>query len=197
MYGRKLRLIWNFRNDRREFNVNPFKEKSKFNPKRIKLSRLEEEILSLDEKISCSNLTKGERNALYLLRDDPSIIIKEAGKGSRYGDDYLREANSQLSDKDVYREVKGDAEDHLMKVIKSVLRKIKNRGHKGLHNVPGRPVISNSSYYTESISSFLDFHLKPLAQKVKSCIQDTNYFLKKIAKLPPLPDDLILHTIDV
>ena len=30
-------------------------------------------------------------------------------------------------DKDVYRQVKGDAEDHLMKVIKSVLRKIKNR----------------------------------------------------------------------
>ena len=103
MYGRKLRLIWHFRNDRRKFNVNPFKEKSKFNPKRIKLSRLEEEILSLDEKISCSNLTKGERNALYLQRDDPSIIIKEAGKGStvvvRYGEDYLREANSQLSDK--------------------------------------------------------------------------------------------------
>ena len=42
------------------------------------LSRLEEEILSLDGKISYSNLTKGERNALYLLRDDSSIIIKEA-----------------------------------------------------------------------------------------------------------------------
>ena len=28
----------------------------------------------------------------------------------------------------VYREVKGYAEDHLMKVIKSVLRKIRNRG---------------------------------------------------------------------
>ena len=66
----------------------------------------------------------------------------------------------------VYREVKGYAEDHLMKVIKSVLRKIRNRGdisdetldyflvnnpklgrfyllpkiHKRLHNVPGRPV---------------------------------------------------------
>ena len=110
-----------------------------------------------------------------------------------------------------------------MKVIKSVLRKIKNRGdisdetldyflvnnpklgrfyllpkiHKRLHNVPGRPVISNSSYYTDNISSFLDFHLKPLAQKVKSYIQDTNDFLKKIANLPPLPDDLILCTIDV
>ena len=137
--------------------------------------------------------------------------------------DYLREANSQLSDKDVYLEVKGDAEGPLMKVIKSVLRKIRNRGdisdktldyflvnnpklgrfyllpkiHKRLHNVPGRPVIYNSSYFTDNISSFLDCHLKPLAQKVKSYIQDTNNFLKNIANLPPLPDDLILCTIDV
>ena len=134
----------------------------------------------------------------------------------------MREANSQLSDKAVYRQVKGDAEGPLMKVIKSVLRKKRNRGdisdetldypfvnnpklgrfylllkiHKRLHNVPGRPVISNSSYFTENISSFLDFHLKPLAQKVKSYIQDTNDFLKKIANLPPLPDDFILCTID-
>ena len=232
VYGRKLRLMWHFRNDHREFDVNPFKKKSKFNRKRdaaleMYLSRLEEEILSLDGEISYSNLTKGERNALYLLRDDPSIIIKEADKGSVVvvweREDYLREANSQLSDKDVYQEVKDDAEDHLMKVIKSVLRKIKNRGdisdetleyflvnnpklgrfyllpkiHKRLHNVPGRPVISNSSYYTENISSFLDFHLKPLAQKVKSYIQDTTDFLKKIANIPPFPDDLILCTLDV
>ena len=68
--------------------------------------------------------------------------------------------------------------------------------HKRLHNVPGRPVISNSSYFTENISSFLDFHLKSLPQKVESYIQDTNDFLKNIANLPPLPDDLILCAID-
>ena len=79
--------------------------------------------------MSYSNLTKEERNALYLLRDDPSIIIKEADKASVVCDreDYLREGNSQLSDKDVYQEVKGDAEGPLIKAIKSVLRKIRNR----------------------------------------------------------------------
>ena len=87
MCGRKPRLMWHFRNGHREFDVNPFKKKSKFNPKgytaiEMCLSRLEEENLSLDGKISYSNLTKVERNALYLLRDDPSIIIKEADKGS-------------------------------------------------------------------------------------------------------------------
>ena len=59
----------------------------------------------------------------------------------------------------------------------------------------GRPVISNSSYLTENISSFLDFHLKPLSQKVKSYIKDTNDFLKKTTNLSPLPDYLILWII--
>ena len=32
MYGWKLRLMWHFRNDHRDFDVNPFKKKSNFNP---------------------------------------------------------------------------------------------------------------------------------------------------------------------
>ena len=87
MYGRKLRLMWHFRNDHREFCFNLFKKKFKFNPKgdaaiEMCLRHLGEEILSLDEKISYSNLTKEGRNALYLPCDDPSIIIEEADKGS-------------------------------------------------------------------------------------------------------------------
>ena len=50
--------------------------------------------------------------------------------------------------------------------------------HKRLHDVPGRPVISNCGFYTENISSFLDFHLQPLAQKVKSYIKDKSLFEK-------------------
>ena len=52
------------------------------------------------KKISYSNVTKGEGNALYLLRDDTSIIIKEADKGSVVmllnREDYLREAKTNL-----------------------------------------------------------------------------------------------------
>ena len=40
-------------------------------------------------------------------------------------EEYLREANSQLSDNDVYWEVKGDAEGPLLKVVKDVLRNFK------------------------------------------------------------------------
>ena len=232
-YGRKLRLMWHYRNEEQEITINPFKKKSKFNPKRkdtaieIYLSRLEEEIFSLDKKLSYSNLTKEERQAIYSLRDDTSIIIKEADKGSGIvvwdREDYLTEARTQLKDKDVYQELKGNIVGPLEKIIKSVLRKVRNRKdisdetldyflvnnpklgrfyllpkiHKRLHNVPGRPVISNSGYYTENMSAFLEYHLKPIAQEIKSYIKDTNDFLRKLDPLPSLPEDIILCTIDV
>ena len=51
--------------------------------------------------------------------------------------------------------------------------------------------------YTENISSFLDFHLQPLAREVKSYIKDTSDFFKKLRSLPNLPNDIILCTVDV
>ena len=110
-----------------------------------------------------------------------------------------------MSDEEVYEEVTNDP-SILESTIFTALNKIRARGdlsadnleyffnkdpkfarfyllpkiHKRLHNVPGRPVISNCGYYRENISSFLDYHLKPLAKKVESYIKDTNHFLKKL-----------------
>ena len=132
------------------------------------------------------------------------------------------EAEKKLGDEEVYEDVSNDAAP-LLKTINAVITKIRKRGdlkrdnlhyfimkdpkfarfyllakiHKRLHNVSGRPVISNSGYYTEKISSFLDHHLQLLAQKVKSYIKDTNEFLKKLFSLPKLPDGIILCTMDV
>ena len=59
-----------------------------------------------------NNLTKDERDALYSLKDDPSIIIKGADKGSVVvvwdREDYLKEAYKQLYDREVYEEVPND-----------------------------------------------------------------------------------------
>ena len=110
-------------------------QKSSFSifPGLKRLSRLEAEIFSLDKKLSYSNLTKEERQAIYSLKDDTSIIIKEADKGSGIvacdKEDYLAEAITQLKDKDVYQELKGNIAGPLEKIIKSVLRKVRN-GHK-------------------------------------------------------------------
>ena len=48
----------------------------------------------------------------------------------------------------------------------------------------------------ENISTFLDFHLQPLAQAVKSYIKDTNDFLNKLCSLPKLPSNCISLTVD-
>ena len=72
----------------------------------------------------------------------------------------------------------------MTKLIKKVMRKIRNRGeishktfdyfsvnnpnlgrpfslpmiHKRVLDMPGRPVISNSGFYTEYVSSFIEYH---------------------------------------
>ena len=62
-------------------------------------------------------MTKGERNALYSLRDDRSIIVKEADKGSGVvvweREVYLAEARKKLDDKEVYQKLRGDVESRL------------------------------------------------------------------------------------
>ena len=55
------------------------------------------------------NLTKEEREALYSLKDDPNIIIKDANRNSVVVDwdreDYLKEAYKELDDKEMYEQV--------------------------------------------------------------------------------------------
>ena len=50
--------------------------------------------------------------------------------------------------------------------------------------------------YSKRIS-FLDHHLQPFAQNVKSYIKDTNNFLIKLKSLGKLPQGAILCTTDV
>ena len=147
---------------------------------------------------------------MYSFKDDPSIIIKGADKGSVVvvwdRKDYLKEKYRQLDDKEVYEQFSDDPSvlaNTLMKALEKtrlredlpkdtldyflvkdpkfarfyLLPKIRKR----LHDMRGRPVISNCGYYTENISSFLDCHFQPLAQKVKSYTKDTNHFLNRLS----------------
>ena len=199
-FGRFLRLKWFYRNEESTGVYNLFRPKSKFNPKgkdaaiEIYLSRLEEEILALDTRLSYSNLTREERQAIKSLKEDPNIVIKSADKGSAVvvwdREDYLQEASNQLGDTSTYEEVFGDCVSPLIATIQDCLLKISSRGdvpkqtmeyflvdnprlgrfyllpkiHKRLHSVPGRPVISNSGYFTENISAFVDI-------KTLSCLR--------------------------
>eukprot|EP00111_Clytia_hemisphaerica_P006258 TCONS_00018115-protein len=96
------------------------------------LSRLEEEILNLNTRIREHNISKEERKAIDSLRNDTSIIIKGADKGSCIvvwdREDYLREAESQLGDESVYEKLSGDAVSPLIEVVKSCIDSIDKRG---------------------------------------------------------------------
>ena len=63
--------------------------------------------------------------------------------------------------------------------------------------MPGRPLISNSGFYTENIFSFIEYYLKSFVQKVKCYIKDTYDFLRKLASFAPLPDVVILCAINI
>ena len=44
---------------------------------------------------------------------------------------------------------------------------------------------------------FVDYHLQPLAKRVKSFVKDTNNFLRKLDGLKDLPGNALLCTVDV
>ena len=137
-------------------------------------------------------------------------------------EDYVKETSKQLENKDAYEEVQNDPSILINTIIRA-LEKIRIRGdfsnytlkyflvkdpkftrfyllpkiHKRLHNVPGIPVISDCEFYTENISSFLDHHLQPIAQKVNSFIKNTNHVLRKFESLGQLPEGAIPCTIDI
>ena len=211
-----MRLKWYFRSD----PTPDFSEKPSFTPKsswkpptghpnlKVFLSELEKQIFKIvDSKLSYSNFSKEESQVMRALADDRSIVIKKADEGSavavldRY--DYILEAEKQLSDANVYKDVffneknlqelvgtsnqlfknlksKGKISDKQLKYFTYEYKNVSNLGklyllpkiHKRLHNVPGRPVISNCGTPTEKASEFLDYHLKPIMQKGKSYIKD-------------------------
>ena len=166
------------------------------------------------------------------LADDRSIVIKKADKGSCVvvwdRNDYLLEAERQLSNTKVYRDV-SNTENILSKLSETSNRmfsslktrsfltekqmkyfiyefkKATNLGklyllpkiHKRLHEIPGRPAISNRGSPTEKCSEFLDHHLKLITQKVWSYIKDSGDFINKTKNLSTIPDNAILVTTDV
>ena len=96
------------------------------------LSSLVERLLEIDiSSKRFNNLAKEERNELYNLRDDPTIMIKGADKGSEVvfwdREDYLKEASKQLEDQDVYEKVQNDPSTLINTSMRN-LEKIRIRG---------------------------------------------------------------------
>ena len=88
------------------------------------ISSLEEKLMKIEiPKDKCNNLTSKERQALY----DKNIVIKGAGKGSAVvvwdREDYIKEAEKQLGDSDIYEEVPDDPELLISTIHKTIEKK--------------------------------------------------------------------------
>ena len=97
------------------------------------MSSLEEKILKLEiPKDKFNNFTKGERDTLYILKNDKTIVIKGADKGTSVNawdrGEYIKEAENRFGDTSIYEEVLNDAKP-LMNIILNTLENIRNRGN--------------------------------------------------------------------
>ena len=79
------------------------------------------------------NLTTEEREAMYYLKNDQAIVIKEADKGSAVviwdNQDYLIEAEKQLSYKETHEEVSSDPSFFIKAFPDTLEKKFKKRRH--------------------------------------------------------------------
>ena len=154
--------MWHFRNDKKPFFKERFKPKSTFNPRKkdavieTNLSCLEEKLLDIEiHSKRFSNLTEDERNEMYSLKDDKSIIMKCADKGVAVivwdHEDCLKEASKQLEDKEVYLELPNNS-SVLMSTIFKFLEKIRKHGNLSQDNL---------NYFLVKDPTFARFYFLP------------------------------------
>ena len=117
-FCRRMRIKWHFRNEPSEnFSEIPsFRPKSSWKPPKgnpnleMFLSKVEQDLFKLIETLTrYSNLSSDEWKAIRSLADDRSIVIKKADKGSAVvvwdRVDYIKEAQKQLKDENVYKKL--------------------------------------------------------------------------------------------
>ena len=175
-FCRRMHLKWYFRDETQEFRETPaFSTKSTWNPPKghpcleVFLSQVENELFQITKQdLRYSNLSKEEWRAIRSLADDRSIVIKKADKGSCVvvwdRNDYVLEAEKQLSDPIVYRDV-SNGENILTKLSEasnkmfSSLRRKSFIEEKQLNilytSIKRQQILINYTYFPKSISDFL------------------------------------------
>uniref|UniRef100_A0A803J933 Reverse transcriptase domain-containing protein n=1 Tax=Xenopus tropicalis TaxID=8364 RepID=A0A803J933_XENTR len=173
------------------------------------------------------NLTSSEREAITSLSQNPNITIRPADKGGSVViqdySDYRQEILQQLADKTIYKRLDRDPGPTFKKTIDNSLRLGLDGGfitndtfkfltkefpkcpifytlpkiHKNLTTPPGRPIVSACDSLLQPLSIYVDYYLQPIVHKMDTYIRDTGDLLVKLQELYPLPNKLLLATMDV
>lgn len=152
------------------------------------------------------NLTPEERQALKNLKNDRSIVITPADKGSSTVimnlRDYREEALNQLNNSSFYKKLREDPNPRFHLEIKQFLQKNATKENLSAKDInllskpnprtptfyilpkihkpgnPGRPIVSSYGSPTEMISAFIDQHLQPIVTGLPSFVKDSYHFLE-------------------
>ncbi|XP_048729663.2 uncharacterized protein LOC125647009 [Ostrea edulis] len=216
------------------YEPDPFRVKSTWDLRPGKCPTLETYIEAVESDIekllqnptqTYDNLTRDERSSIQALKTREDIVIKKADKGSTVvvmdKQDYIAEANRQLSNQFFYRKIDFDPTKSNADAIIDTLEKMRRDEEISLETftclvpsndstpgqfyllpkihkegIPGRPIVSAIGYPTEKISQFLDMHLRPHVETIPSYLKDTTDYMNK-TPTSNLPDNTLLVTMDV
>ena len=138
--------------------------------------------------------------------------------------DYIKEATQQLSDTNFYTKMRMDLTgSHFSKITQTLTKmlridEIEMSVYRNLlpkdcktpalyflpkvhiinkQNITGRPIISGNNIPTEKISTFINERIKQSVQQIKSYVQDTPDFIKKIENFKHTGDDYFFVYVPV
>ena len=173
-----------------------------------------------------SNLTKTQRQALKNLRQDKTIVIKSADKGSCVTiiptTQYQTEGIQHLSQNAIYKEIDRDYTKlliikinnflrtcHRNKIISDELYQVMRRDPdsvrtqliyflRKVHKTPQelRPIVSGVNGPTETISAFVDDTLRPYLRECKHLINNSTEIIN-IIETTYFPPHTLLISLDV
>ena len=173
-----------------------------------------------------SNLTIKEQKAMQELQSRDDIVITDTDKGGAVAildvEDYVKEAERQLKNKQNYQKINYDPTTLSNKTIHRVIWSFQNKNllckniSEGLKTenpkTPhfylkpkvhkegnlGRPVINSKNYHTsQKISKYVDYHNQPIVREIPSYIQDTTDFLRKINQTDFVPHNPYFVSLDL
>ena len=175
-FCRRMRLKWYFRNEvTPNFSEVPaFRPTSSWNPPKghpnleVFLSEVEKELFTVvDSKLGYSNLSKEEWKSMRTLADDRTIVIKKADKGSCVvvwdRNDYIKEAEKQLNDTNVYTDVCFN---------EKLLQELVGTSNKLFQNLKAKGKISDKQlkYFTYQYKKVTNLGKLYLLPKIHKCL---------------------------
>ena len=173
-----------------------------------------------------NNLPRNKILAIKELKQNPNINIKKADKGAStvimHKEHKIHKGQIQLDVEENYKALSSPMVSETYKKVTHVIKSLRHGEHidamtekwlsltENLPHIPvfytltkihkpnpvGRPIISGCEGPTERISSFVDYHLQPIAKTQQLYLKDTTDFINFIEKTK-VEENTVLVPMDV